>query len=211
MQRFGRFLRLFDGKPDALPPIKPIFTFDGSSTAYSASVHTDREWGGRSRATFRVGNAGASGSGVCGVFEGFIDKSPSLVPNEEGVTGRHGFAMLQLHTNEDEVGCEEYDALALRASGDGRLYSVSLRNAVPLAPNIAYQGFLARERRGWRTYELPFTSFAATRGGRLLGQPRVLDVARFSSLSIAVADDLEGPFRLEIRGVEALREDDGLG
>ena len=85
------------------------------------------------------------------------------------------------------------------------------RNAVPLAPNIAYQGFLARERRGWRTYELPFTSFAATRGGRLLGQPRVLDVARFSSLSIAVADDVEGPFRLEIRGVEALREDDGLG
>ena len=123
-----------------------------------------------------------------------------MVPNEEGVTGRHGFAMLQLRTNEDEVGCEEYDALALRASGDGRLYSVSLRNAVPLAPNIAYQGFLARERRGWRTYELPFTSFAATRGGRLLGQPRVLDVARFSSLSIAVADDLEGPFRLEIRG-----------
>ena len=88
---------------------------------------------------------------------------------------------------------------------------MSLRNAVPLAPNIAYQGFLARERRGWRTYELPFTSFAATRGGQLLGQPRVLDVARFSSLSIAVADDLEGPFRLEIRGVEALREDDGLG
>ena len=211
MQRFGRFLRLFDGKPDALPPVKPIFTFDGSSTAYSASVHTDREWGGRSRATFRVGNAGASGSGVCGVFEGYIDKSPSMVPNEAGVTGRHGFAMLQLRTHEDEVGCEEYDALALRASGDGRLYSVSLRNAVPLAPNIAYQGFLARERRGWRTYELPFTSFAATRGGRLLGQPRVLDVARFSSLSIAVADDLEGPFRLEIRGVEALREDDGLG
>ena len=39
-------------------------------------------------------------------------------------------------------------APAMRASGDGRLYSVSLRNAVPLAPNIAYQGFLARERRG---------------------------------------------------------------
>ena len=212
MQRFARFLRLFDGKPDALPPVKPIFQFDGSSNlSFSASVHTDREWGGRSRATFRVGNAGASGSGVCGVFEGFIDKTPSLVPNEEGVTGRHGFAMLQLRTHEDEVGCEEYDALALRASGDGRLYSVSLRNAVPLAPNIAYQGFLARERRGWRTYELPFTSFAATRGGRLLGQPRVLDVARFSSLSIAVADDVEGPFRLEIRSVEALREDDGLG
>ena len=31
------------------------------------------------------------------------------------------------------------------------------------------------------------------------------------NISIAVADDLEGPFRLEIRGVEALREDDGLG
>ena len=132
MQRFGRFLRLFDGKPDALPPIKPIFTFDGSTAAFSASVHTDREWGGRSRATFRVGNAGASGSGVCGVFEGFIDKSPSMVPNEAGVTGRHGFAMLQLRTHEDEVGCEEYDALALRASGDGRLYSVSLRNAMVL-------------------------------------------------------------------------------
>lgn len=210
MQRVARFLRLFDGKPDAIPPVKTIFRLDGSSTAYSASVHTDREWGGRSRATFRVGNAGASGSGVCGVFEGFIDKAPSLVPNAAGVTGRRGFAMLQLKSDDADAGsCEEYDALALRASGDGRLYSVSLRNAVPLAPNIAYQGFLARERRGWRTYELPFTSFAATLGGRVLDQPRILDVARFSSLSIAVADDLEGPFRLEISGVRALREDDG--
>ena len=43
MQRFGRFLRLFDGKPDALPPIKPIFVMDGSNAAFSASVHTDRE------------------------------------------------------------------------------------------------------------------------------------------------------------------------
>ena len=130
---------------------------DGSNTSFSASVHTDREWGGRSRATFRVGNAGVVGQRRLRRLEGFIDKTPSVVPNEEGVTGRHGFAMLQLHTNEDEVGCEEYDARAAPGVGDGRLYSVSLRNAVPLAPNIAYQGFLARERRGWRTYELPFT------------------------------------------------------
>ena len=68
-----------------------------------------------------------------------------------------------------------------------------------------YQGFLAGDR-GWRTFELPFTSFVATRGGKMLGQPRILDVARFASLSIAIADDVEGPFRLEIRGVEALRE-----
>ena len=133
MQRFGRFLRLFDGKPDALPPVKPIFVMDGSSISFSASVHTDREWGGRSRATFRVGNAGASGSGVCGVFEGFIDKTPSVVPNEEGVTGRHGFAMLQLRTHEDEVGCEGYDALAFPTRNVARLLPPHSRSVCTLA------------------------------------------------------------------------------
>jgi len=205
-RRIAPLLKQFDGKPESVPPVRRIFDFDGASAAtYVASVHTDREWGGRSRATFRVGAAGASGSDVCGVFEGFIDKGVSKVQIKGG-GGRMGFAMLQLRrADEAEVGCEDYESLALRANGDGRLYAVSLRNSVPLAPNIAYQGFLAGDR-GWRTFELPFTSFVATRGGKMLGQPRILDVARFASLSIAIADDVEGPFRLEIRGVEALRE-----
>ena len=44
--------------------------------------------------------------------------------------------------------------------------------------NIAYQGFLARERRGWRTYDYRSRPLRRARR-RLLGQPRVLDVAQF--------------------------------
>ena len=218
LQRFLRGVRegakLFNGRPDELPDTRAIFAFDGSGAAaatYEATVHTDREWGGRSRATFRVGDPGASGSPVCGVFEGFIDRRRSAVGpgvDGDGVTGRFGFAMLQLRRVDDDVtDCEDYDALVLRANSDGRLYAVSLRNSVPLAPNLAYQGFLnASSGDGWRDFELPFTSFVATRGGRNLDQPRILDIARFGSLSVAVADDAEGPFRIELAGIDATRE-----
>ena len=88
LARVGASLRkaasLFNGMPDELPAVRSIARFDGAfGGAYAATVHTDREWGGRSRATFRVGNPGASGSPVCAVFEGFIDKRPSDV----GVAG----------------------------------------------------------------------------------------------------------------------------
>ena len=84
LARVGASLRkaasLFNGMPDELPAVRSIARFDGApGGAYAATVHTDREWGGRSRATFRVGDPGASGSPVCAVFEGFIDKRPSDV------------------------------------------------------------------------------------------------------------------------------------
>jgi len=210
-RRVAPILKLLDGAPDAIPSTRSIFAFDGaagSAGAYTASVHTDKEWGGRSRATFRVGNPGASGSPLCGVFEGVIDKSSSSVEIAGAGAGRYGFAMLQLkRTDEAMTDCADYDALMLRARSDGRTYALSLRNSVPLAPNLAYQGFLTAEREdGWRDFELPFTSFLATRGGRELGQPRVLDVARFGSISIAVADDHDGPFRIELGAIDAVRD-----
>lgn len=209
-QRVASFAKLFNGAPDALPSTRSIFKFDGSrrsAAQYTATVHTDKEWGGRSRATFRVGVGGPSGSGVCGIFEGFIDRRPSDI-EVEGVSGRRGFAMLQLQRSDDDItDCEDFDALEFRANSDGRLYALSLRNSVPLAPNLAYQGYLVADgTKGWQTFELPFTSFVATRGGRLLGTPRILDVARFGSMSIAVADDIDGPFRIEIEAIEATRE-----
>ena len=236
LARVGASLRkaasLFNGMPDELPAVRSIARFDGApGGAYAATVHTDREWGGRSRATFRVGHPGASGSPVCAVFEGFIDKRPSdvgVAGGDDGETGRFGFAMLNLRRVDGDVeDCEDYESLVLRANSDGRLYAsrpvsptaarrarrpptarrLSLRNSVPLAPNLAYQGFLTDDgARGWRDFELPFTSFAATRGGRNLDQPRILDIARFGSLSIAVADDLEGPFRIELAAIDATRE-----
>ena len=173
---------------------------DGSKP-FSASVHTDRECGGRSRATFRVGNA-ARRAAVCGVFEGFIDKTPSVVLHEEGVTGRHGFAMLQLHTNEDEVGCE-YDAPRCGPRATGGCIPCRRAVAVPLAPNIAYQGFLRASGAAGGLNPL-FTSFRGDARRRLLGQPRVLDV-RGSRRSHRRRRRFEGPFRLEIRGVGARR------
>ena len=210
-RRVSPLLRLLDGSPDPLPATRSIFRFDGargSAGAYTATVHTDREWGGRSRATFRVGNPGASGSPTCAVFEGVIDRRPSATPVDGAGAGRFGFAMLQLRRTDDDVtDCADYDALVLNARSDGRLYALSLRNSVPLAPNLAYQGFLAAAAGdGWRDFELPFTSFVATRGGKLLGTPRVLDVARFGSMSIAVADDLDGPFRIELGAIDATRD-----
>ena len=67
-----------------------------------------------------------------------------------------GFAMLQLRrADEAEVGCEDYESLALRANGDGRLYAVSLRNSVPLAPNIAHARPSGnRARWSWLCYAL---------------------------------------------------------
>ncbi|KAK7231335.1 hypothetical protein SO694_000731103 [Aureococcus anophagefferens] len=166
LARVGASLRkaasLFNGMPDELPAVRSIARFDGApGGAYAATVHTDREWGGRSRATFRVGNPGASGSPVCAVFEGFIDKRPS---------------------------------------------DASLRNSVPLAPSLAYQGFLTDDgARGWRDFELPFTSFGDA--GR--PEPRPAADPRHRALrllSIAVADDLEGPFRIELAAIDATRE-----
>ena len=56
LARVGASLRkaasLFNGMPDELPAVRSIARFDGApGGAYAATVHTDREWGGRSRAT----------------------------------------------------------------------------------------------------------------------------------------------------------------
>lgn len=133
-----------------------------------------------------MGGRSSSGLGWAdgaAVFEGFL----SLENNG-------GFASFRARLPDGAL--DGATRLLARVRGDGRRYQLRLRPGGRFG-GISYKAeFVAPD--GWTTVSLPLESFEPTfRGFRPPGAGP-LDAARVREVGIMLADEQEGPFRLEI-------------
>lgn len=171
---------------------KPLITFDSPEAVGLFRLMTDADMGGKSTASWRF-----DPDLRCGVFEGTLDLTPAANVSNSG------FAAVVLR--EGSLGpwdLEDYDALAVRARSDGRIYVTNLR-APSVIEDDLWQAYTVGARGEAADIVLPFSRFIATHRGFVEGQI-ALDTRTVESLGVLMAERRDGPFRLELHSISAI-------
>ncbi|MGM0631869.1 MAG: CIA30 family protein [Pseudomonadota bacterium] len=98
-----------------------------------------------------------------------------------------------------------YHAVALRICGDGRRYSLRLRQADSF-DGVSYRYDFDTTEGRWVTMVLPLAGFRAVFRGRQLTTADPLVPARVNRVSLLIARQ-PGPFNLQLRWLRACREE----
>jgi NADH dehydrogenase [ubiquinone] 1 alpha subcomplex assembly factor 1 len=162
---------------------KALFDFRVAASAEEWQTVNDDVMGGVSHSGFSLT------SGVA-VFRG-----------EVSLENSGGFASVR--TQPASLGLAGYDAVLLRAHGDGHRYKFTARVEGEFNGPV-YQAPFATKRGHWQEHELPFADFIPTFRGRVQADAPPLDPARIASVGLLIADGQEGPFQLEIEWIKAI-------
>lgn len=161
---------------------KTLFDFQTVTNTAAWQVVNDDVMGGVSTSNLRLTNGVA-------VFAGKV----SLENNG-------GFASVRsLPARHDLAGC---DTFVIRVRGDGRHYKFTARIDRSFDSAI-YQIVFTTKKGEWEEHRLPLMQFVPTFRGRVLSGEPPLDPARVTSVGFLIADQQDGPFRLEIGWVRA--------
>ncbi len=158
------------------------FTSDAVESWY---VVNDGVMGGRSSSEMR------HEEGDIGVFDGNL----SLENNG-------GFASVRAVVAEGALAGAS--APVLRVRGDGKRYQLRLRMGGDF-DGVAYAAGFETTAGQWTTLQLPLKSFRPTFRGYVPRNAKPLDSAQVRQIGIMLTDKQEGPFRLEIAGLEAVK------
>ncbi|HUU82820.1 MAG TPA: CIA30 family protein [Phycisphaerae bacterium] len=151
----------------------------------------DTVMGGFSQGTFRITDDGML------MFYGSVS-----------LDNNGGFASIR--SRGPALDLSAYDSLVVRLRGDGREYSCSVRTDYPIMAGAYY--FDVPTRAGqWQEIHLPLRSFQARSFGRPLTAAPPLNARDIRGIGFIIADKQEGPFKLEIDWVKAVRALDPPG
>lgn len=160
-----------------------IFDFRAPTTAAPWRIVNDDVMGGRSSSRFQLRADGGA------VFFGVVS-----------LENRGGFASARSAPVRNTL--EGSDSFVLRVRGDGREYQFTVQTGAGFrAPT--YQLAFTPRRGEWGEYRLAFDDFVPTFRGRVLTNLPPLTAERIVSVGVLIADQLAGPFRLEISWVKA--------
>jgi len=163
---------------------KLVFDFSTLTNASVWQVVNDDVMGGVSSSRFEVTNGMA-------VFRG-----------EVSLENNGGFASVRSRpAPHDLKGC---DAFVIRVRGDGRRYKFTARTDRTFDSAI-YQLTFATKKGAWEEHRLLMRDFVPTFRGRVLTGEPPLDPASVTSLGFLISDKQEGPFRLEIAWIKAVK------
>lgn len=163
---------------------KILFDFQTATNTAAWQVVNDDVMGGVSTSSIRLTNGAA-------VFQG-----------EVSLENNGGFASVRsLPARHDLAGC---DTFVIRVRGDGRRYKFTARTDRSFDSAI-YQTVFTTKKGAWEEHRLPLKQFVPTFRGRVLSGEPTLDPARVTSVGFLIADQQDGPFRLEIGWVHASR------
>jgi hypothetical protein len=161
---------------------KILFDFQTATNTAAWQVVNDDVMGGMSTSSFRLTNGVA-------VFQG-----------EVSLANNGGFASVRsLPDRHDLAGG---DTFVIRVRGDGRRYKFTARTDRSFDGAI-YQIAFSTKSGEWEEHRLPMKKFVPTFRGRVLSSEPPLDPARVTSVGFLIADQQDGPFRLEIAWVHA--------
>ena len=163
---------------------KLLFDFSTATNATHWQVVNDDVMGGISTSRFEVTNGVA-------VFRG-----------EVSLENNGGFASVRSLPAKHELAGG--DAFVIRVRGDGRRYKFTARTDRTFDRAI-YQLTFATKKDAWEEHRLLLRDFVPTFRGRVLTGEPPLDPANVTSLGFLISDQQEGPFRLEIAWIKAVK------
>lgn len=162
-----------------------LFSFDEPESQDKWLAVNDGVMGGVSQGGLEV-----TGDGIA-VFKGVV----SLENNG-------GFASVR--TSPGDWDLSPYQGIALRLRGDGKKYSFRLRTDRRF-DGVSYSQTFEAPGSEWQTLLLPFSRFEPTWRGRPVPGAPPLDPAGIQGFGILISDKQEGPFRLEVEWIGAVK------
>ncbi|XP_003387001.1 PREDICTED: complex I intermediate-associated protein 30, mitochondrial-like [Amphimedon queenslandica] len=167
---------------------------------------SDEERGGGSQATFKSNKKG-TGS----VFEGVLNTS---IKNTE--LKYSGYCAIRSKPVKyrsldlmkmDRKDVSEFDAFEIRVRGDGRKFFANIHapGLATRADNLWQYFIFTRGGPEWEDIILPFHKFFLTHRGYFQDRQVVLPLKSIATFGLLVADRVNGPFKLEIQHIKAVR------
>ncbi len=160
-----------------------LFDFEVPGSERGWRTLDDVVMGGASRSTFTRVEPGR------GVFAGTL----SLQNNG-------GFASLR--SPDTLSGLADCAGIELELRGDGRCYKLNVRQDGEF-DGVVYQRALVAPAGAWTRVRVPFSELEPTFRGRPVRAARPVDAARIRSVGLILADKQAGPFRIELRRIDA--------
>lgn len=172
--------------PEHAVQTEPLMLFDFEDASDGWRVVNDGVMGGLSRGAFEI-------SGGVLSFTGTL------------VTRGGGFTSIRVPKRVD---LSAFEGIELRVRGGGRPFELDVDDGT------RFRGFRSVSRRrafptreAWQTVRVPFSSLASSVFGQPVRAPAI-DPSRVQSLSLFIADGVDGPFRLEVDWIRAYRVDE---
>lgn len=167
---------------DPLPPERSLL--DGNRPGGKGWYTVlDGVMGGRSTGSFRITETGL-------LFEGVLN------------TNGGGFASIRRSATDLELGQPGERGLKLRVRGDGRRYTLRLRQPTGRRGFAAsYRAtFATAKNNEWVDAFVPYSDLVPTWRGRTLDLPGV-DPEEVDEIGISIDDGIDGPFEIEVSKV----------
>lgn len=201
---------------DLAPPREQqLFQFASDADVAQWQVYSDSEHGGLSSA--RLEPAAAPGSATA-LFSG--DLSLDLKDGAATQLKRSGFAGFRTLEGGGRLNLEDFDTLAFRVRGDGRVYVSNIRTDSWIGgpagvENNNWQAFVFAPREEWGTVYIPLRRYLLTWKGKIIDLHSEMNQARILGMGISLAADGgpegsvrgPGPFRLQLGWMKALRRE----
>ena len=162
---------------------KTLFDFQAATHSPAWEVVNDDVMGGGSTSQFQVLTNG------CGVFSGTVR-----------LENNGGFASVRSAPVRENLA--DLTAFVLRVRGDGRRYKFSVRTGAGFDTPL-YQCSFTTKQGEWEEHRLAFSDFVPTFRGRVLTDVPPLNPAQVNAVGLLIADQQEGPFKLEVAWIKA--------
>ncbi|MGC6459866.1 MAG: CIA30 family protein [Akkermansiaceae bacterium] len=125
-----------------------------------------------------------------------------------GSTNTNGGGFSSIRTNPAPVDLSGYAGILMRIKSDGRGYTTSIRTNVSRgAWKTPFRAALTAPAGEWATVFVPFEDFKPTMfGNRITKNAPKLDVSKFQSVGFHLYDKKDGPFKLEVDWIKAVKK-----
>jgi hypothetical protein len=197
---------IWDAPGKSAPLERLIFPFAESKQLEQYVVTTDKVVGGDTVAALSLKRYTSFSAGC---FEGIIRFEPDeAYPNG----GFANFRTKPAHRAVFELpflSMWTYSALAMRVKTDGRLYRFNLHSCDHSKEDV-YQVEFTTRPGAWDTLVMPFPSFKLVSRGRVREDQYEFDRSALDGMGVLLADQGEGPFKMEIQWVKAIQEYDAM-
>ena len=179
------FHELATAKKKTSDQARVIYDFDAPATSGEWTAVNDGVMGGVSRGQHRI------------TSEGTLEFSGTVSLENNG-----GFASIRSRPASTDLA--EFDGHLIRARGDGKRYDFNLQTDTPIMAG-SYRLKFETKTDEWREIPLPFSDFQATSFGQVIRSVPALNPAKIRSFGLLISDKQEGPFKLEVDWIRAVR------
>jgi len=132
-----------------------------------------------------------------------IEESVAIFQGELSLENNGGFASVRSNSFAQDL--TGFNGVRLRVRGDGKKYQFRIRTSQNFN-GASYQMTFETEKDQWKEVELSFADFIAAYRGRVLPEEPPIDASKIGGFGLLISDKQEGPFRLEIDWIQAIRK-----